>query len=1057
MLQSTYELNYPAKKGQYRLELPIDNHWDRANQRVLLILETVDSQDLRSGTLLSNRSRTVVQNLLSYCQKQVKKHGHPRGQAFAVLNFNNVKFLDQAKELWPSYRASFAKRVQAGIKQLDPTNVIIFGERAAKAMMPHIEHLEWKRGWVLDEVLGGKKRKVTVSLDLENLYNASRDAQDEEEDDAEDGEGDRDTFGKANLLFYVTRNVVNNLCNRHLFDLSYIKPNYKYVDTLDKFKELYAKLKEAECVAVDTETANLTSTCNAIGTIQFAFSTKRGYVLPIDHEQTPFSAEERKFIKKKLRNFFFAKPGVLPLKYLITQYGMFDLRVLREELNMPLIFHDVWEITAAEWLLDENGKYLKDFGVKKVGGLEYIFCSYGNDHYITADFKKDDRSNTALTKLDNKGFLEYGSMDVQSIMGIHKMQRLRASFLDIGDEPYSVAYERLVLKQKSNTAHVISHMVQLGNTIDKLYLAKLKGNESPLLALQDKYRKELNETSEVKKANKIVVRESSTGGGSKGLFNKQPWAFSWTKGGHKIALFFTVMGMKPLTTTPTGLPQVDKRFIEHYSHDNVIVQKYGQLSKLAKLYGTYVKGWWTKLKANPDSAKDNCLRPNYGFFDVVTGRLNSFDPSLQQVPVRSEESKYIKRSFVAPVGYLQIKFDYSAHEVRVWAWSGKDKILAGVFRIGQRLRQLYRVKPSAWLKARIKQQGDIHIINVKFFFGLDVDKEHPLRDAIKKVIFGVIYGKGAKTLARDIGADKTRLKREIDELKKDSSKEARQKLKAAEGRLKEAEERSTKEFAQTLIEKLFSKFRKAGEWLNWAVKQSEEHYYVYSILGMRRNLFGMMTGLKSLMGAMGRRAKNSPIQGTASQVGVTAARLIALELYKALEELELLDKKAKYLPTEPRKAVHDALYSETPYKFVLIYLHIVQYVATYGVTEYYAKEFDCRFPIEPEIEIEIGASEDKHFKWDWSEANLEECLKKALTSQKEIGFLKDTVDEAYEQIMWAYKDKRVKKYLDTKYPILGVTKEMRAELIEEVDAMEAEIKKEETLANKTTNTKKEKV
>ncbi len=658
--------------------------------------------------------------------------------------------------------------------------------------------------------------------------------------------------------------------------------------------------------------------------------------------------------------------------------------------------------------LDENGKYLKDLGVKKVGGLEYIFCSYGNDHYITANFKKDDRANTALTRLDNKDFLSYASMDVQSIVGIHKMQRKRASFLEVGDASFSVAYERLVLKQKSNTAHVISHMVQLGNTIDKLYLAKLKGKDSPLLALQDKYRKELNESPEVKKANKIVVRESSTGGNSKGLFNKQPWAFSWTKGNHKIALFFTVMGIKPLTHTKTGLPQVDKRFIKHYEKDNDIVQKYGQLSKLAKLYGTYVKGWWTKLKANPDSAKDNCLRPNYGFFDVVTGRLNSFDPSLQQVPVRSEESKYIKRAFVAPIGCLQIKFDYSAHEVRGWSWSGNDKVLAGVFRIGQRLRQLYRVKPSAWLKARIKKQGDIHIINVKFFFGLDVDKEHPLRDAIKEVIFGVIYGKGAKTLAKDV--------------------------------------KQSAEFAKDLIEKLFNKFRKAGDWLNWAVKHSEEHYYVYSILGMRRNLFGMMTGIKTLMSAMGRRAKNSPIQGTASQVGITTARLVALELYYALEELDLLDKKAKYLPTEPRKAVHDALYSETPYKYVLIYLHILQYVATYGVTEYYRKEFDCKFTIEPEIEIELGASEDKHFKWDWSEAGLEECIKNALKCQKEIGFLKDSVEDAYDQIMWAYRDKKVKKYLDRKYPILGVTKEMREELIAEVDAMEIEVKKEEALA-----------
>ena len=1016
MLRSTYELEVPFKKGQYRLDLPIDDHWDRADKRVLLVLETVDGQDLREGQLLADRSRLVVTNLLSYCLKQVKKHGHPRGHAFAAVNFNNIKFLDQSKDLWSAYRGKFAKRILATIEQLDPTHVIIFGDAAAATLLPDIENLEKKRGWVHNVKLGGKRRLVTTSLDLENLYsNKKKPGQDAGDEDEDDDEGDRDTLGKANLLFYVSRNVTNNLCGRNLFDLSHIKANYRYVNTIEKFDKLFDKLMEAKYVGVDTETANLSSTCNAIGTIQFAMSTKKGYVVPIDHEQTPYTEEERAYIKKKLRKFFFAKPGTIPLKYLITQYGMFDLRVLREELNMPVIFHPVWEITAGEWCLDENLKYLKDFGTPH-GGLEQIFCYYGNDHYMSSQFKKKDRSNTALTRLDNEGFLEYGSMDVQSIVGIHKMQKVRASFLELGDGTFEEAYHNLVTKQMSNTVHSVSHFEQRGNYIDRMYLAKLKGKESPLVALMNKYRTELNAMPEVKKANKIVVKESGTGARSKGIFDKIPWALNWNKGAHKIIVFFTVMGLKPISYTKEKLPQVDKRFIKHYAADHPLVEKYGQLSKLVKLYGTYVKGWWEKMRAHPDSSKDSRLRPRYGFFDVVTGRLNSFDPSLQQVPTRAEEAKYIKRSFVAPFGCLHIKFDYSAHEVRVWSYSGRDKLLAGVFKIGQRLRQLYRVRPSDWLKARIKKEGDIHIINVKFFFGLDVDKEHPLRDAIKQVVFGVIYGKGASTLAKDI-------KREV-------------------------------EFAKELIEKLFTKFRKAGQWLNWAVKHSEDHYYVYSILGMRRNLFAMMTGIKSLMSAMARRAKNSPIQGTASQIGLTTARLIVLEFYKVLSDLDLLDKKAKYMPSEPLKAVHDALYSETPYKLVLIYLHVVQHVATYGVTEYYEREFGVKFTVEPEVEMELGAHEAKAYKWDWSHGHLETCIKSALNDQKEIGFLKGSVDEAYKEIMWAYEDKKVRRYLETNYPILGVTREMEAEIIEEVEAMEIEVKKAAKLAAKSKDKEK---
>ncbi len=349
MLQSTYELELPRKKGQYRLDLPIDDHWDRAKQRVLLVIETVDGQDLREGKLLADRSRTVVTNLLYYCLKQTKKHGELRGHAFAAVNFNDIKFMDQPRDMWPSFRAKFARRVNGAIEQLDPTHVIIFGDNAARALLPEIENVEMKRGWVHRVELGGAKRLVTTSLDLENLYSAKRKPGADEDDGEDDEEGNRDTLGKANLLFYVARNVTNNLCGRNLYDLSHVKAKYVYVDTMEKFHKLYDKLMTAEYVAVDSECSNLSSTCNAIGTLQFAFSTKKGYVLPIDHEQSPFDAVERTVIKKKLRKFFFARPGKIPLKYLITQYGMFDLRVLREELDMPLIFHPVWEITAGEW------------------------------------------------------------------------------------------------------------------------------------------------------------------------------------------------------------------------------------------------------------------------------------------------------------------------------------------------------------------------------------------------------------------------------------------------------------------------------------------------------------------------------------------------------------------------------------------------------------------------------------------------------------------------------------------------------------------------------------
>jgi hypothetical protein len=98
----------------------------------------------------------------------------------------------------------------------------------------------------------------------------------------------------------------------------------------------------------------------------------------------------------------------------------------------------------------------------------------------------------------------------------------------------------------------------------------------------------------------------------------------------------------------------------------------------------------------------------------------------------------------------------------------------------------------------------------------------------------------------------------------------------------------------------------------------------------------------------------------------------------------------------------------------------LQWTATYGVTEYYKKHFGVEFTVEPEIEIEIGASEDKHYKWDFSDKQLEEIIKKSLEDQLSLRRMEGTVDENYKKIMSAYKDSKLKDYLDTKYPILGV-------------------------------------
>lgn len=984
MLDSIFKPEYSSSKGGFTLELPICNDWDQKKNRMLIVIETVDGFDLKARKLLSDRSRIVVKNLLKHAKREAKREDDNIPEfAYAAANFNDSKTFTLEPNQKRYFNKKFAERLTSIIAQLKPTHILVSGDAAFSYMFPDVENSAFKRGWVFNKKIGGCEVKVVPTIDLEPLYSNRQNKQIVEEDEGEDVQ--HDLYGKSNLLGFVIRNATNLYLGRHLYSLKHIKPNPRYVDSIDKFDTLMGRLNEAPIFAWDTEGKNLSQLNNKIYVMQFALTEDKGYVVPFYHPKTPWSPKQLKYIHKEFDHFF-RQPPPEHFKYLIGMNAGFDLRVTRAEFGLPLIFRRVWDIPAGESCLDENIKYLADFsfdGVKtKSGNLRAIFTSYRNDFYFTAPFSKEDRGNIGQFPPDSKDVLEYESMDVQSLIGLHSMQLQRSERLSIGDKSYRPYYRRFVSKQMSNMIHAQSHMEARGVNVDKLYLAYLKSKESPLLEILDENKQELYKSKTVKKANKILLRNEGVQVKG-GIFkNRSPWLFDIGKPVHQRILFFDVMDMEPVGYTKKSKePSTDKWFQLKYKGEVPEVAAFERVQKVTKLWGTYVKGWWNIMKESMDSIIDNRLRPAYGFFNVVTGRTNSFHPNLQQVPTRDALSKHIKRMFLAPKGKLGVKFDYSAHEVRVWSIISGDMVLAAVFKAARKLRRKYRLRPSEKYRDLLKKKGDIHILNVHFFFGKWVDKNHWLRDAIKSVVFGVIYGKGPKALSRDI--------------------------------------KKTKEYAQMLIDKLFDRFVAGAKWLNWAKNFAEENAYIYAPTGRRRNLYGILTGIQAILSAIGRRGMNSPIQGMASDIAITSIRLIQIEFYRYMKKWHDIEG-MKVLPAEVMKFVHDALYSEVPYEHLLPFLHILQYTATFGVTKWYKEEFGLDFTVEPEIELEIGASEDAYAKWDWTEDNLKQIIRKGLEDQQELGVLKENIDDTLKLIYKPYKNAELKAWLDEKYPILGI-------------------------------------
>jgi DNA polymerase family A/3'-5' exonuclease len=973
----------------YDLTLKADTNWRTSKFRVLVILQTVSTADLKARELVSTPHLT---HALNYAVSHACIYKNISTPSWAVVNFNDKKSLHLKGHARAEAEAEFKARCLSLIEHLNPTHVFFSGDLNLMWATPNAGH---KNGWVYD--IDG--RKVASSLDFERLME-------------KDG-----TY--ANLLGFWCRHLANLLIGFLPHSLADLKANPGYVNTIKRFDAVMRHFDAAKVAAVDTETRNLTVTANAIYTIQLAFDTNplKGYVIPVDHphEDNPFSEEERAYIKAELRKRFAAKEG----PELVTFNGIFDLRIIRQALKIDIIYHTVWEITAGEHLLDENISSLASLGIKS-GGLAAVYCAYGNDIYLSGDmaFGKEDRNTTGQVSPSDEGFLIYAATDVVSILGIREKQMERAALLQLENKPYGPMFERHMRFQMSDTVHQLSHLKDSGSKIDKKYLRALIAPGSKLTLAIDELKDEFKTFPEVQKANKELLSESGFKANSLFGGSNSQWIFSFTKGAHKIKLFFEIMGLKPTGQTATGADAVDKKFIEHYKERNFLVAKFGEFQAASKLLSTYAKGWYKKLTRELDGIADACLRADYYFFVVDTGRLGSGDPNLQNIPSRGKLAKIIKEMFITEDGCLLIRFDYSAHEVRGWSIVAKDMALAAAFKAGQSLRQQWIQNPTEEIKKELKTKGDVHIQNIHRFFGKWVEKSDPLRDAIKSVVFGTLYGKSAQTLGVDtkmteFGA----LKAQIGEAHKAGDKK---KLAELEERYDELTNEDRTEYAQNIIDKMFKEFPRGHQWVLRMQKLATEQYYVYSPIGRIRHLYAAMTKDRKIVSRQVRRGMNAPIQGFASEIAVKSSRLILVNYFKYLPKLKKMLSLKTLLPLKFNRIVHDAQYYTVPYEMVLPFIHILQYDSTYGIAKAYENEFGLKFSVEPEIEIEVGVKDTLTKKWDWAIPDLIQKLDESVKDGIETKLLTQKKADIMKLILAPWRDKQTRAFLQEKWPLLNV-------------------------------------
>lgn len=275
--------------------------------------------------------------------------------------------------------------------------------------------------------------------------------------------------------------------------------------------------------------------------------------------------------------------------------------------------------------------------------------------------------------------------------------------------------------------------------------------------------------------------------------------------------------------------------LEELAPDYPIVKRILEYRSLAKLKSTYCDGLLKVIR------EDGRIHTSFNQVETRTGRISSLEPNLQNIPIRTELGREMRRFFVAGGGSTLIDADYSQIELRVLAALADDENMIRAFNNGE----------------------DIHKTTAAQVFGLPQEMVTPLlRSRAKAVNFGIVYGIGAFSLAKDIGV-------------------------------------SVKE-AKDYIDDYLHHFSGVAHYMDKMIDTAKENGYSETLFHRRRYLPELASSNRMLRAFGERVARNMPIQGT-------AADIIKIAMIRVDESLEKEKMRSRLI-----LQVHDELIVEAP-------------------------------------------------------------------------------------------------------------------------------------------------
>lgn len=526
--------------------------------------------------------------------------------------------------------------------------------------------------------------------------------------------------------------------------------DYQSVTTEAQFAALLEKLSQADTIGIDTETTSLNPMEAQLVGISIAFKAGEAVYIPLGH--TPTAAPEQLDLQDVLGRL---KPHLenAELKK-IGQNLKYDQHIFA---NYGIALNGIaGDAMLASYIIESHLGHGLDELSERWLGLPTItyesLCGKGAKQISFADVGLEQAT-------------EYAAQDADFALRIEG--HLKAQM----DEKQLEMYQNMELP----VAQVLFEMERNGVLIDKNELAQ-QSHElgTQLLALE---------------------QQAYAAAG-------QPFNLNSPKQLQEI--LFDKMGIptKGLKKTASGGISTNEAVLEQLAPDYPLPKIILQNRGLAKLKSTYTDKLPEMI--NPHTGR---VHTTYAQAVAITGRLASNNPNLQNIPIRTEEGRRVRRAFTAPAGSVIVSADYSQIELRIMAHLSGDKTLIEAFKNGE----------------------DIHRRTAAEVFGVaqkNVSSEQ--RRYAKTINFGLIYGMGQYGLAKSLG---------IDSLS-----------------------------AKNFIDRYFARYPGVADYMQRTKEQAAAQGYVETLFGRRLYLPGIRAQNANERAGAERAAINAPMQGTASDL-----------------------------------------------------------------------------------------------------------------------------------------------------------------------------------------------